>query len=159
MTQKAASRKTQSPAINRLEVFVGQWSQEGQAFEGPFGPAANIATKETFEWLTGKKFLIHRLEGRLGENDIACIEIIGDNSDDGYSVHSFYNDGNRNVWQLLEGDDAWALTGYWKKEDDTFKVRCTMVFSDGGKAMTAKWEYSSDGSSWQVFWDTKMTKS
>jgi ketosteroid isomerase-like protein len=42
--------------------------------------------------------------------------------------------------------------------DKSLKVRCTTVFSDAGKTMTGKWEYSSDGSKWQTFWDVRATK-
>ena len=160
MSQKAVATMTQSPATKRLEVFVGEWREEGQAFDSPFGPAAKVNTVQTWNWLPGRQFLIHRLQGRLGENNMACIEIIGtDASSESYSVHSFYNDGNKNVWQLSEGDGAWSLIGDWKSEGKAMKVRCTIGFNDPGNNMTAKWEYSSDGSNWQVFWDTKLTRS
>jgi hypothetical protein len=38
------------------------------------------------------------------------------------------------------------------------QVRCTTVFIDAGNTMRSKWEHSSDGSTWQTFWDVTATK-
>jgi hypothetical protein len=69
-----------------------------------------------------------------------------------------YNNGTSNVWQIRERDGTWTFTGDWNVEGEALNVRCTTGFSDAGKTMTAKWEYSRDGSTWQVFWDTKLTR-
>jgi len=159
MSQNAVAIKAQSSATKRLEVFVGKWREEGQASESPFGPAAKVTSNHTWEWLPGEKFLIHRIEGRLGENEMACIEIIGpDTSSQNFSVHSFYNDGSQNIWQLGGSQDGWTLTGDWKKDNETTRVRCAIGFADSGNTMTVKWEYSSGGSPWGVFWDTQLKR-
>ena len=143
----------------RLNVFVGQWKTEGQQHEGPVGPAAKITATETYEWLTGGRFLVHRFEGRVGDSEAACIEIIGhDSESQGYSVHTYYNNGVTNEWRSRESDGTWTLTGNWEMGGKSAKVRCTMVFGEAGDTMTAKWEMSEDGSGWQTFWDVKSTK-
>jgi hypothetical protein len=143
----------------RLDIFVGRWNTKGQQYEGPVGPAAKITAVEAFEWLTGGFFLVHRFEGRVGDGEAACIEIIGPDAGGGsYRVHSFYNNGITNQWQSRERDGTWTLTGDWPMEGQSMKVRCTIVFSDAGDTMTGKWEHSSDGSSWRTFWDVKATK-
>lgn len=147
------------PGYRRLDAFVGKWSIKGQQYHGPFGPAAEITAVETYEWLVGGFFLIHRFGGRLGSAEIACIEIIGyDDSSRSYPRYSFYSNGKTNEWQGREGDGAWTLIGDSLMEGTSLKVRCTNVFSDSGKKMTAKWDYSSDGSNWQTFWDVESTK-
>lgn len=57
-------------------MFVGKWNLEGRQLEGIVGPAAKVAAVQTYEWLTGGFFLIHRFEGRVGNGEAACIEII-----------------------------------------------------------------------------------
>jgi hypothetical protein len=147
------------PEYRRLDVFVGKWKMEGLQYDGPFGPAAKVSAVETYEWLTGGFFLVHRLDGRLGDAEIACIEVIGqDASSQSYPRQSFYSDGKTNIWRTQEDNGTWTLTGDAPMEDKSLKVRSTTAFSDSGNKMTAKWEYSSDGSRWQTFWDVDATK-
>jgi hypothetical protein len=147
------------PEHRRLDVFVGKWKMEGRQYESPFGPAAKLTAVETYEWLPGGFFLVHHFEGRMDDQEMACIEIIGhDASSQSYPFHSFYNDGKTNEWQARERDGVWILTGDWQTTDKASKVRCTTVFSDAGNTRTGKWERSSDGSQWQTFWDVEATK-
>jgi hypothetical protein len=147
------------PQHRRLDVFVGRWNKEGRALDSPFGRAANVSAVETYEWLPGGFFLVHRLDGRLGDDPIACIEIIGyDAATGSYPVHSFYDNGTTNVWQSNERDGTWTLTGDWKTGSGSFKILCKTVFDEAGEAMTATWEYSRDGSTWSLFWDTTLTR-
>ena len=143
----------------RLDVFVGNWSVEGQQYDGPFGPDAKIVAVESYEWLAGGFFLLRRLGGKLDSTEIACIEIIGfDESNQNYPRYTFYGNGKTNEWQSRETDDGWTVIGDSVMGDKSLKVRCTIVFSDSGKEMTSKWEYSGDGSEWKTFWDVKATK-
>jgi hypothetical protein len=157
--ERSAPPLKPGPELTRLDIFVGTWNMEGQQYEGPFGPAAKISAVETYEWLIGGFFLIHRLGGRLDADEMACLEIIAyDDSIRCYTRYSFYSDGKTNQWQEQESDGTWTLVGDSQIEDKTLKVRCTTMFSDSGMQMTGKWEYSSNGSSWQTFWDIKATK-
>ena len=143
----------------RLNAFVGTWNTEGQQCEGAVGPAAKIRAMETYEWLRGEFFLVHRFEGQVGDGAVACIEIIGyDAETQSYPTHTFYNNGVANEWQSHERDGIWTLAGDWQMQGQSVKVRCTTAFSDAGHTMTSKWEQSSDGSSWETFWDVKASK-
>jgi hypothetical protein len=167
MSEKAVETKSKAhaqpsrpgPEHRRLDVFVGKWNMEGEQYEGPVGPAAKVTAVQTYEWLTGGFFLVHRFEGRVGEAEAACIEIIGhDASSRSFFLRSFYNDGKTNEWQAREQDGSWMLTGEWQIGGKAMQVRCTIRFSDAGNTMTGKWEHSSDGSKWQTFWDVRATK-
>jgi hypothetical protein len=150
---------TRGPEHWRLEGFVGRWITEGQAYDGPFGPSAKITAVETYEWLPGGLFLVHRMQGRLGDQEMACLEVIGhEASRESYAVRSFYNDGTHNLWLARERDGTWTFAGEWKKEGKPLKVRCTAVFKDAGNTLTGDSEYSEDGSRWQRFWETKLTR-
>lgn len=153
------SANSQDVGHERLGAFAGTWRTEGQQYEGPVGPAGKIAAVETYEWLTGKIFLVHRFEGRVGDTDAACIEIIGhDAQSQNYPTHTFYDNGVSNRWESLERDGIWTLTGDWPMEGTSMKVRRTTVFGDSGNTMVSTWDHSSDGSKWQAFWDVTSTK-
>ena len=97
-------------------MFVGTWAAQGQQFKGPIRPPASISAVETYEWLTGEAFLVHRFEGRVGVAEAECIEIIGHGTQNqSYCMHTFYNNGFTNEWQLSgsDGDGTWTRTGDW----------------------------------------------
>ena len=145
--------------VNKLDLFVGKWTMEGQQYKGSFGPAAPINTEQTYEWLEGGLFLIHRLKGSVGNQTIACIEIISyDESSNSYPTHAFYNDGKTNEWINHELNGIWTLTGDSQAGGKPIKVRCTSTFSNHEKTMTGKWEQLSEGGQWETFWDVKTIK-
>jgi hypothetical protein len=153
-----STKPPQPSAEHRLlDAFVGTWTTEGHQLEGAGGPAATITATQTYEWLSGGFFLVHRFDGRVGSGDASCIEIIGYDSKTGsYPVHTFYNNGVTNQWQCHKNGGTWSLTGSWS--GNLMQVRCTTVFQNHGDTMVSKWESSSDGATWRTFWDVKATK-
>jgi hypothetical protein len=146
------------PNTRQLDPFVGAWKMTGHAHESPFGPDAEVAADETFEWLTGRQFLMHRLKGQLGDEGIGCVEVLGrESGGDAFTAHTFYNDGTSTRWNLEEHDGAWIMSGQWPKGREVFKVRCTITF-DGRAHRRNLWEYSTDDSGWHVFWETNATR-
>ena len=162
MSQTEINKPSHQPssAYQLLNVFVGKWETEGQQYEGVVGAAAPITALETYEWLAGELFLVHRFEGHVGDKEAACIEIIGYDAVSGsYPTHTFYNNGKRQEWQSSETEGVWTITGEWQMAGKPTKVRCTIFFSDDGNTMIGKWEYLNDESNWQTFWDVKAMKS
>lgn len=164
-SQAIATMSTPSPPAEpglghkRLEAFLGRWHTDGQQYESPFGPAATFKAVERWEWLPGGFFLIHRLEGHIGDQPVACIEITGhDPADQTYCAYTYYNDGTSRTWRMRERDGTWTLTAEGQTGDKLPHARWTAVFSDGGNVMTGTWEYSSDDSTWKPFMEARSTK-
>lgn len=148
-----ASQQTSRPdaALKRLNAFVGKWNTEGEIQESPFGPAGKLIGRDTYEWLAGGFFLIHRVNVRMGNQKNESIEIIGyDAQSNSYPMHSFDSQGNSAVMQAGVAGDTWTFTG----ESMRFKG----TFSEDGKRISGKWEYLDDGSNWHHWMDVKLTK-
>ena len=142
----------------RLQSFVGTWETEGQQYESPLGPAAKVKARETYEWMTGRAFLVHRFEGRVGDKPAACIDVIGSESAGAYPVHTFYDNGFVGEWRLQERGPSWILTGSWPVGGKDLKVRCTLI-DNGGDTLTSRWEYAEDGGDdWKPSWDVKSVR-
>lgn len=155
----AAAHAAPDMEHERLDAFIGKWHMEGQQLAGPAGPAASISALQTYEWLEGGQFLIHRFDGHVGDSPAACVEIIGFEPERRcYRAHTFYNNGQMNVWDIDLRGDQWRVLGDWNSGDRQMKVRCTTTFADDGQTMTSKWEHSSDGLRWQTFWDVSARK-
>lgn len=144
--------------LEALLPLVGKWHTEGAQLEGPLGPAAPFVAVETFEWLDGGHFLVHRLDGRFGRQPAACIEIMGKN-DAGLFAQTFYNDGNVNTWRIEEQGKVLIMRGEWPSGSaEPFKVRYSMSFVDAGNTLEGKWEQSRDGEIWHTFLEARATK-
>jgi hypothetical protein len=155
-TEQASARNEHTKALN---AFVGEWRAEGQQLAGPVGAAAKITATQKYEWLQGEMFLIHRFDGHVGESSASCIEIMGYDRDTGLCrIHTFYNNGLKNVWDVERHADRWQLYGDWNMAGKSMKVRCTITFGDDGRSMRNLWEYSEGGAGWQAFWDLHARK-
>lgn len=146
-------------AHERLNAFIGAWKTEGRQLDGPIGPEAKINAVDTYEWLTGNMFVVHRFEGMVGESGAACIEIIGyDEANDRYPVHTFYNTGIQRSWRLRDDDGNWKLEGDWAIGGRIAQVRCTINLADNDGTMRSRWECRRDDGEWDTFWELEATK-
>ena len=143
---------------NRLDTFIGTWKTEGQQYASPMGPPGRVDALESYEWLTGHSFVVHRFEGHVGGEPAASIEIIDAGSaTKSYPVHTYYSNGLARDWRLQErGPTGWLLTGTWTMGEKEAHVRCTIIESDG--VLTERWEYASDGVDWKPSWDVKSVR-
>lgn len=146
-------------AHERLHALIGAWHTEGRQIDGPIGREAKITAVDTYEWLTGHMFVVHRFEGMVGDLPAACIEIIGyDEANDRYPVNTFYNNGITRSWQLRDDDGNWKLEGNWEIEGRVAPVRCTVNLADNDGTMRSRWECCQDDTNWIAFWELEATK-
>jgi hypothetical protein len=84
-----------SPELRRLDPLVGQWAIEGYAQESLAGPAGPVRSRESFEWLEGGYFLVHRYETHFGDQPVQKgIMFWGfDESARRFLLHFFSNNG------------------------------------------------------------------
>lgn len=134
-----------------LNIFVGKWNTEGQIKSTSSSPASRLTAVDTYEWLPGGFFLIHYVDGRMGDEEVKTMEIIGyDISSQAYFTHSFDNQGNTGVYQANLHERTWTIKG----ESERF----TGEFSNDGNTLKGNWELSRDGYNWQSWMDIKLTK-
>jgi hypothetical protein len=150
-TSSRAQQATPGPQQQRLGVFVGKWTTRGRTKATPSAPAADIVGTDTYEWLEGGFFLVHRVNVRIGAQHVKGLEIIAyDASNEIYRTHAFDSQGHYATYQATVHDGAWTFMG--KLE------RAAVVPSDAGDAMTIRWERSTDGLSWLPWMDMTLTK-
>jgi hypothetical protein len=144
---------TPAPETRRLDILVGRWSSEGRTVPGPSEPEVRISGTDTYEWMAGGHFLVHRVDVRMGGEQVEVVEMIGpyDPSDGSYPMRSFDNQGNFVTMTARVGDDGvWTLTGA--------SERATLTVGEDGATMTARWERSDDGSGWRHWMDMNLTR-
>jgi hypothetical protein len=140
-----------------LEPLVGEWRMV-PTFEGM--PPPETGAPVSFEWLSGRRFLIQRWEVPVPEAPDG-IAIIGrdPDSEGNYLQHYFDSRGVARVYRMSLEDGVWKL---WRDRPDlsplSFSQRFAGTFSDDGKTIAGSWEICHDGETWEHDFDLTYTK-
>jgi hypothetical protein len=136
-----------SEAHRRLDVFVGAWHTDGTSFadgqtlDEPRASGVPWTSKETYEWLAGGFFLLHRWDALAGTRVFQGIEIIGhDEANGGYFTRFFENFGFHPEYTATVDGDVWTFT-----EQST---RANVTIKDDGQHIEHLWEWRHGGSAW-----------
>jgi len=151
---------------SRLGALVGRWRSEGHIVGDPAVP---ITGTDTYEWLAGGFFLVHQVDVVVGDQPVQAIEIIGehDPGTDSFTARAFDNEGHVTVMRArVDEDGVWRFTGgadvaaaaQPTAADPRGAVRSTLTVSADGTGMTARWERSDDGATWQPWMDMTFTR-
>lgn len=124
-------------ALARLDAFAGEWETTGTLASG-----VRFRATDTYEWVAGGHFLLHRFDAEMPDGSMQGIEVIGHDPARGtYPMHSFDSSGNTSVMHAKADGDAWTFEGT--------TMRFTGGFRDGGSVFEGAWESrDADGSPW-----------
>jgi hypothetical protein len=150
----------------RLWTIAGRWATSGSVIGEP--PLPVVGT-DVYEVLAGGHFLVHHVDVTVGSQEVRAIEIIGEadpENSDGYLARSFDSDGNAEVMRLTIDDEGTfhfsggpdVASAAQPKGTATVRVRSTLRVAEDGASMSALWERSEDGASWQPWMDMTFTR-
>lgn len=169
MSERDDSRQTDQPpvpdpALRRLDFLVGTWSIEGETSPDFSGPPMRSTSTETFEWLHGGFFLVHRWDAVFGDpGEDPGRELPGgavqkgimfygyDASTARYRTHFFDGNGPFHDGSMYEGevvDGNLRFTG---------PARFTLLENPDG-TVTNDWELRGDDGEWRPWRHTTMTR-
>jgi Protein of unknown function (DUF1579) len=149
MTDVTNSKAQQRSAEHRrLDAFAGTWRARGESFGGPDqnpdDPRAHHAvwtSEETYEWLPGGFFMLHRWDAQVGKQGFKGTEIIGyDEAAGGFFTRMFDNAGNHPEYAASVNGNVWSFS-----EPST---RATITISGDGNRMELKWEWRQGEGEW-----------
>jgi hypothetical protein len=143
----------------QLGSLAGRWQTSGHVIGEPHIP---VAGSDIYELFPGGHFLVHHVDVTVGDQPVRAIEIIGEpNGRGGYLARSFLSDGTVEVMDLTIDDDG---VFHFAGGSDiaaaaqplgplSAQVRSTLRVAPDQQSMTALWERSDDGTSWQPWMD------
>ncbi|HTK09604.1 MAG TPA: hypothetical protein VL485_20710 [Ktedonobacteraceae bacterium] len=137
-----------NPALKQLEVLVGNWEMELSNAAFLPDPSNTAKGQISFEWVENGAFI----RMRMGDDAIWLISRDDAQSD----YHVFYYD-SRNVsriYQMSFSENIWKL---WRNSPD-FSQRYEGKISHDGNTITARWEKSSDGITWEHDFNISYTR-
>ena len=96
---------------------------------------------ESYQWLPGSFFVMHRWNAQMGKHDFKGAEIMGyDEAEGGYFTRMFDNAGHHPDYAASVDGDVWSFT--------EAQTRATVTVQDGGDKMTFNWEWKNGGRKW-----------
>jgi Protein of unknown function (DUF1579) len=139
------------PEHDLLSSLVGKWITEGETIPNDASPAQKILASDIYEWVPGRFFVIHTAYGRIGEQSVGGIELIGyDEHAGAFRTQFFDSQGNVSTQELTFGDGVWTWIGP--------HARARGVLSTDGTAMPTRHEWSDDGRIWRPSMDVTLRK-
>jgi hypothetical protein len=148
----------------RLAAVAGRWRTSGHVIGQPNVP---VAGTDTYEVLPGGYFLLHRVDVAVGDQQVQAVEVIGEpDGHGGYLARSFDNQGSIEVMGLtIDDEGVFHFTGgadiagaAQPHDAPAARVRSTLAIASDRASMTAQWERSEDGTTWQPWMDIRFAR-
>jgi hypothetical protein len=132
-----------------LDVLIGKWINEGRTLASAATPSLPILTSDVYEWAPGGFFVVHSAHGKIGENSVGGVEIIGVDGD-GYFSTIYDSFGNAQTSRIeVDGEVI-----RWLGE----RTRCTVTITDDRSTQLARHEASDDGATWAPSMEVTLRK-
>jgi hypothetical protein len=132
-----------------LDVLIGKWINEGRTVAAAEVPTLPIVTSDVYEWAPGGFFVVHSAYGKIGDDSVGGVEIIGV---DGDGYRSTLYDSFRYVHSSRVEVDGEVIR--WLGQ----QTRCTATITDGGSTQVAHHEATADGTTWVSSMDVTLRK-
>ena len=153
-TVSKPQRSQSNPALERLDVLVGDWDTKITSMSFDPDPSAVIHGRTLFRWLEAGAFLLERSEVADSKFPRAIAIIGPDDSADTYCMLYFDSRGVSRIYQMSFQGNAWKM---WRNFPG-FSQRFIGKFEDNDIRITARWEKSTDGSLWEHDFDVTYIK-
>jgi hypothetical protein len=137
---------TTPSALDRLDVLVGEWVMESKKFGGRGRTWVERSEEAAFVRL--------RSSPQQGEMPSSTWIVGADDSTD--HCTSLYHDsrGVRRVYHMNVEDGVWKI---WRSAPG-FNQRYIGAIAGDGSHIEGRWEFSEDGSRWEVDFDLSYTR-
>jgi hypothetical protein len=130
------------------EPLIGSWASSGRTVERPGEPSVEIKGSDVYEWLPGRRFVIHHVDVRMGGEQVNVLEVIGEPDGGAVLMRSFDHVGGTGLMRATV-DEA----GVWTFAGPT--ERATLVVADS--TMSARWDRNVDGA-WEHWMDMEFRR-
>jgi len=149
-----------SPVMKRLEVFVGDWTYEGEQADSPadlpFGEAGEFSGTITTHFILGGSFLQSKMKDKNPAGITSIIEMTKyDTRTKNYIVNSYVSDGSRDsaVQTVSPDGKLWmSQKTFTTKTGKEVLLKSVVTFSPDWSSYTSVERYSVDAGKTWIHW-------
>lgn len=136
--------------LEALQPFIGIWKTEGEIIATNNSPAIPINGTDSYEWLPGGYFVMHKIDIIMGDQQVEAIEVIGYNSDTNqFAMHYFGYKGSTAVMYATVHGKHWKISSATE--------RFSGSFNENNSVLEGKWEQNLKGL-WSHWMNIKLTR-
>lgn len=147
------------PEHKNLDVFVGNWSFEGELKASALGPGGKLSGSDRNESLGGFH-LLRRYEEKGPMGALSGVEVFGYDASKKSGVYSNFDSNG------MSSSGTWSSTGpNWTflttlgAGATAVQQKCALAMGAGSTSFTIKCDASKDGKTWTPMFEGKWTKS
>lgn len=147
------------PEHQKVKIFVGHWTYEGEYKAGPFGPGGKATGEYTAQMILGGFFVQGHWVEKGASGVLRGFETFGYNpTTNNYLQSQYADDGSMASGAITVSGNTWNYSGTTFFAGKQYQLRNTLTFAADLMSIVMKAELSADGNSWTPFWDFKFTK-
>jgi hypothetical protein len=137
------------PEHQRLAPFVGNWTFDGMAKDGPMGPGGKMTGTDRVVWLPGGFAIQRTFDGTSPAGKMQGVEIVAyDAVKKNYTFNFYESSGAMGTGTMTVNGAVWTSQGVGQMGAMTMQQRCTLTFGAGNATLAIKCEMSMDGKTW-----------
>ena len=145
--------------LKKLQVLVGHWTYDGEYKPGFWGPGGKKQGEATYRFILKGFALEARETEKLVEGQSHLLEIdTYDVTNKQISCSVYTDDGTTYAAVITVAGNTVTWDGTVTVAGKQFRVRTPFVLSNDGTSGTAKGELSSDGKTWETYFEAKYQK-
>lgn len=143
-----------NPALQELEFFIGNWKME--LSNTSFLPDRSAVAEGyvSFELLEDGAYIVMSQESKLPGPPVATWLISRDESVENYAIFYYDSRGVSRIYEMSLSNKVWKI---WRNSPG-FSQRFEGRISNDDNTVTAQWEKSFDGVSWEHDFDMKYNR-
>lgn len=142
---------TRYPELRALGIFAGVWKTSGIMSGTTEGQTLLIEGTDTYEWVSGGYFLLHKVDVMVGDTRNETTELIGYDPKTGdHPMHYFDNNGHTGTMRATFQKGVWSFVGE--------ALRFAGGFSPDSRKLTGNWEVR-EGTAWKHLMKIELTRS
>jgi hypothetical protein len=133
------------PALQKLAVYVGQWTYKLEYQPGPLGPAGKAAGSAISEMILGGSFLHFQWREHGVAGELEGLDILGyDPLNKNYPVSWYQNDGSLTFGTCVNTGRTFQYSGKAAAGGKQYFTRVTETFAEDFLTFNQKGEFSVD---------------
>ena len=150
-TMATSSNTRSNRKLKALATLIGVWNTEGDIAATATSPSTKLLATDTYEWLPGGHFLMHRVDARIGDAASRSMEIYCyDDKRNSYVSRSYDDQGKIEEFTADLKGRKWSIKGE--------ALRFAGQFSVDGTMLSGRWEQRSGTGEWATLMDIRLAR-